>query len=203
MNHACIMMAILRSRGTGSDQRRQVMNLRGLMSDLNAVRREAAGLLAELRQEGAVVTCPCCPKTRPIEAYRPFVAGENPLWLPEALDESESARKKLTDNLSKSAGGARERRETTKKANIGRIAENLPGLLTKLRGDSRDYRTLEGAIDVVGLHGASKGKLELLEVADIKSAEAKLSKHQQAIMRAVHEGRVVLREISEKNLGIE
>jgi predicted Holliday junction resolvase-like endonuclease len=76
-------------------------------------------------------------------------------------------------------------------------------LITKLRGDSRDYRTLEGAIDVVGLHGASKGKLELLEVADIKSAEAKLSKHQQAIMRAVHEGRVVLREISEKNLGIE
>jgi predicted Holliday junction resolvase-like endonuclease len=55
----------------------------------------------------------------------------------------------------------------------------------------------------VGLHGAAEGKLELLEVADIKSAEAKLSKHQQAIMRAVHEGRVVLREISEKNLGIE
>ena len=79
------------------------------MSDLNAVRREAAGLLAELRQEGATVTCPCCPKTRPIEAYRPFVAGENPLWLPEALDESETARKKLTGNLSKSAGGARER----------------------------------------------------------------------------------------------
>ena len=179
------------------------MNLRGLMSDLISVRREAAGLLAELRQESAAITCPCCPKTRPIEAYRPFVAGENPLWLPEALDESESARKKLTNSLSKSAGGAQVRGETTKKAIIGRIAENLPGLLTKLRGDSRDYRTLEGAIDVVGLHGAAKGKLELLEVADIKSAEAKLSKHQQAIMRAVHEGRVVLREISEKNLGIE
>ena len=179
------------------------MNLRGLMSDLNAVRREAAGLLAELRHEGAVITCPCCPKTRPIEAYRPFVAGENPLWLPDALDESKSARKKLTDNLSKSAGGARKRRDNTKNTNIGQIAENLPGLLTKLRGDSRDYRTLKGAIDLVGLHGAAKGKLELLEVAEIKSAEATLSKHQQAIMRAVHEGRVVLREISEKNLGIE
>jgi hypothetical protein len=196
-------MAILRLRGTGSDQCRQVMNLRGLMSDLNAVRREAAGLLAELRQEGATVTCPCCPKTRPIEVYRPFVAGENPLWLPDALGESESARKKLTDNLSKRAGGAPVRQETTKKANIGRIAENLPGLLPVLKGDPRDYRTLEGAIDLVGLHGAHRGKLELFEVADIKSAEAKLSKHQQAIMRAVHEGRVVLREISEKNLGIE
>jgi predicted Holliday junction resolvase-like endonuclease len=173
------------------------------MGDLDAVRREAAGLLADLRQGGATVTCPCCPKTRPIEAYRPFVAGENPHWLPGALIESESARKKLTDNLSKSAGGARVRGETTKKTNIGRIAENLPGLLTKLKGDPRDYRTLEGAIDVVGLHGAARGKLELLEVADIKSAEATLSKHQQAIMRAVHEGRVVLREISEKNLGIE
>ena len=203
MNHACIMMAILRLRSTGSDQCRQVMNLRGLMSDLNAVRQEAAGLLAELRQEGAAITCPCCPKTRPIEAYRPFVAGENPLWLPDALGESESARKKLTDNLSKRAGGAPVRQETTKKANIGRIAENLPGLLPVLKGDPRDYRTLEGAIDLVGLHGAHRGKLELFEVADIKSAEAKLSKHQQAIMRAVHEGRVVLREISEKNLGIE
>ena len=196
-------MAILRSRGTGSDQHRQVMNLRGLMSDLNAVRREAAGLLAELRQEGAAITCPCCPKTRPIEVYRPFVAGENPLWLSEALVESGSARKKEGDKLSIRAGRAQTATPTTKKMNIGRIAENLPGLLTKLRGDSRDYRTLEGAIDIVGLHGAAKGKLELLEVADIKSAEAKLSKHQQAIMRAVHEGRVVLREISEKNLGIE
>jgi predicted Holliday junction resolvase-like endonuclease len=173
------------------------------MGDLNTVRREAAGLLAELRQEGAAITCPCCPKTRVIEEYRPFVAGENPLWLPEVLAESGSARKKVTDNLSKRAGRAQTASETTKKMNIGRIAENLPGLLTKLKGDSRDYRTLEGAIDVVGLHGAAKGKLELLEVADIKSAEAKLSKHQQAIMRAVHEGRVVLREISEKNLGIE
>ena len=203
MNHACIMMANLRLRSTGSDQCRQVVNLRGLMSDLNAVRREAAGLLAELRQEGAAITCPCCPKTRPIEAYRPFVAGENPLWLPEALNESQSARKKLTNNLSKSAGGARKRRENTKNTNIGQFAENLPGLLTKLRGDSRDYRTLKGAIDLVGLHGAAKGKLALLEIAEVKSAEATLSKHQQAIMRAVHEGRVVLREISVKNLGIE
>ena len=203
MNHACIMMAILRSRGTGSDQRRQVMNLRGLMSDLNAVRREAAGLLAELRQEGAAITCPCCPKTRPIEVYRPFVAGENPIWLPEAVIESGSARKKAANKLKREAGSAPVRSETTKKSNIGQFAENLPGLLTALKGDPRDYRSLGGAIDLVGLHGAHRGKLELLEVADIKSAGANLSKHQQATMRAVHEGRVVLREISAKNLGIE
>ena len=173
------------------------------MNELDTARREATGLLAELRHSGTQITCPCCTKTRAIEEYRPFIAGENPHWLPEALAESQTARKKKTDKLSIRAGRAETAQETTKKMNIGRIAENLPTLIPALKGDPRDYRTLEGAIDVVGLHGAANGKLELLEVADIKSFDAKLAKHQQAIMRAVHEGRVVLREISEKNLGID
>ena len=173
------------------------------MVDLNEARRGAAGLLAELRQEGALVTCPCCPKTRGIGDYSPFVAGENPDWLAEALGESKAARKKKNDNMSKQAGRAVTAREATKKMNVGRIAENLPGLIPALKGDPRDYRSLEGAIDVVGLHGASTGVLHFLEVADIKSYGATLSKHQQAIMREVYEGRVVLRELSEKNLGIE
>jgi len=74
--------------------------------DLNEARRGAAGLLAELRQEGALVTCPCCPKTRGIGDYSPFVAGENPDWLAEALGESKAARKKKNDNMSKQAGRA-------------------------------------------------------------------------------------------------
>ncbi len=172
------------------------------MDILETQRRNASGLLAELIAGKTEITCPCCPKTRQILDYQPFVAGDNPIGLTEAIAESSSARKKLSDNLSKRAGRAATAPETTRKMNIGRIAENLPGLIPALKGDPRDYRTLEGAIDVVGLHGAVKGKLEMLEVADIKSFDAKLAKHQQAIMRAIHEERVELREISDANLGI-
>ena len=109
----------------------------------------------------------------------------------EVQKELAEELKERKDELKRQKVLATDRAENTSKyVNMGKMLEKYISTMKDFKLESTDCRFMGDPIDLLTFNGYSKNKIESLTFVEVKSGNAKLSKSQKAIKKAVKEERV-------------
>lgn len=152
-------------------------------------------LIKDLKSSNLVAQCPRCNEGFKLsEAVLfdgmgkfPESAEEKRLLLLQEFDK----RKKELEKRRVSAGVNAEKKAI--EVGFGKIIEKFIPAYKDLKLDFAECRPLYDPIDLIVFNGLVKQNVDFITFLEIKSGDAKLSKHQKIIKDAVTDGRVDLK----------